>query len=42
MGATWEHPAGLYFRRAQVSRRLLAGHGAAAAEVGRRLLTATA
>ena len=39
MGATWEHPAGLYFRRAQVARRLLGGHGAAATEVGRRLLT---
>lgn len=41
MGATWEHPAALYFRRAQVARRLLAGHEAAAAEVGRRLLGAS-
>lgn len=41
MGATWEHPAALYFRRAQVARRLLGGHAAAATEVGRRLLTAT-
>jgi alkylation response protein AidB-like acyl-CoA dehydrogenase len=40
MGSTWEHPAALYFRRAQVTRRLLAGQAAAAAEVGRRLLTA--
>ena len=39
IGATWEHPASLYFRRAQVARRLLGGHGAAAAEVGRRLLS---
>ena len=38
MGATWEHPAALYVRRAQVARRLLGGHGAAATEVGRRLL----
>jgi alkylation response protein AidB-like acyl-CoA dehydrogenase len=42
LGATWEHPAALYFRRAQVTRRLLGGHGAAATEVGRRLLTAAA
>ncbi len=42
MGATWEHPAALYFRRAQVARRLLAGHGATATEVGRRLLIAAA
>ena len=42
MGATWEHPAGQYFRRAQVARRLLGGHAAAATEVGRRLLTAPA
>jgi alkylation response protein AidB-like acyl-CoA dehydrogenase len=41
MGATWEHPAALYFRRAQVTRRLLGGQAAAAAEVGRRLLTVT-
>ena len=28
-GATWEHDAPLYFRRAQLSRRLLGGtHGA--------------
>ena len=42
MGATWEHPAAQYFRRAQVARRLLGGTGAAATEVGRRLLTAPA
>lgn len=42
IGATWEHPAGQYFRRAQVARRLLGGHGAAATDLGRRLLTARA
>ena len=26
IGATWEHDAPLFFRRAQLSRRLLGGH----------------
>ena len=29
IGATWEHDAPLYFRRAQLSRRLLGGTAAA-------------
>ncbi len=42
MGATWEHPAALYFRRAQLSRRLIGGQGGAATDVGRRLMAAAA
>jgi alkylation response protein AidB-like acyl-CoA dehydrogenase len=33
IGATWEHDAPLYFRRAQLSRRLLGGHADAADRV---------
>lgn len=42
MGATWEHPAALFFRRAQLSRRLLGGQDMAARDVGRLLLHAAA
>jgi alkylation response protein AidB-like acyl-CoA dehydrogenase len=38
IGATWEHDAPLYFRRAQLSRRLLGGTGAATDRVGGLLL----
>ncbi len=38
MGVTWEHDAQLYFRRAQVTRRLLGGSDAAAESVGAELL----
>jgi alkylation response protein AidB-like acyl-CoA dehydrogenase len=40
IGATWEHDAPLYFRRAQLSRRLLAGTADAADRVACELLTA--
>lgn len=40
IGATWEHDAPLYFRRAQLSRRLLGGLGDAADRVAERLLAA--
>jgi alkylation response protein AidB-like acyl-CoA dehydrogenase len=40
IGATWEHDAPLYFRRAQLSRRLLGGTAAAADRVAGELLTA--
>jgi alkylation response protein AidB-like acyl-CoA dehydrogenase len=40
IGATWEHDAPLYFRRAQLSRRLLAGTADAADRVAGELLTA--
>jgi len=40
IGATWEHDAPLYFRRAQLSRRLLAGTTDAADRVAGELLTA--
>ena len=36
IGATWEHDAPLYFRRAQLSRRLLGGHGRRRRPRGRR------
>jgi alkylation response protein AidB-like acyl-CoA dehydrogenase len=39
IGATWEHDAPLYFRRAQLSRRLLGGEAAAADRVAGELLT---
>ena len=43
IGATWEHDAPLYFRRAQLSRRLLAGtHDAADRVAGEALRTAGA
>ncbi len=38
IGATWEHDAPLYFRRAQLSRRLLGGTGAATDRVAGELL----
>jgi len=38
-GATWEHDAPLYFRRAQLSRRLLGGTGAATDRVAGELMT---
>ncbi|MGI8730894.1 MAG: acyl-CoA dehydrogenase family protein [Solirubrobacteraceae bacterium] len=40
IGATWEHDAPLFFRRAQVSRRLLGGVGDAADRVAGELLGA--
>jgi alkylation response protein AidB-like acyl-CoA dehydrogenase len=39
IGATWEHDAPLYFRRAQLSRRLLGGTGQASDRVAGELLT---
>lgn len=42
IGATWEHDAPLYFRRAQLSRRLLGGTGDAADRVADVLLTGAA
>jgi alkylation response protein AidB-like acyl-CoA dehydrogenase len=38
IGATWEHDAPLYFRRAQLTRRLVGGHGDATDRVAERLL----
>jgi alkylation response protein AidB-like acyl-CoA dehydrogenase len=40
IGATWEHDAPLYFRRAQLSRRLLAGSEDAADRVAAEMLAA--
>jgi alkylation response protein AidB-like acyl-CoA dehydrogenase len=40
IGATWEHDAPLFFRRAQIARRLLGGGGGAADRVAGELLTA--
>lgn len=40
IGATWEHDAPLYFRRAQLARRLLAGTSDSADRVAGELLTA--
>jgi alkylation response protein AidB-like acyl-CoA dehydrogenase len=40
IGATWEHDAPLYFRRSQLSRRLLGGTGAATDRVAGELLAA--
>jgi alkylation response protein AidB-like acyl-CoA dehydrogenase len=42
IGATWEHDAPLFFRRAQLSRRLLAGDGDAADRVAGELLRVAA
>ena len=43
IGATWEHDAPLYFRRAQLSRRLLAGtHDATDRVAGEALIRASA
>ena len=39
IGATWEHDAPLYFRRAQLSRRLLGGDAGAADRVAGELIT---
>jgi alkylation response protein AidB-like acyl-CoA dehydrogenase len=39
IGATWEHDAPYYFRRAQLSRRLLGGSGSATDRVAGELLT---
>jgi alkylation response protein AidB-like acyl-CoA dehydrogenase len=41
IGATWEHDAPLYFRRAQLTRRLLGGHADATDRVAGELLAAT-
>ena len=38
IGATWEHDAPLYFRRAQLSRRLIGGTGAATDRVAGELI----
>jgi alkylation response protein AidB-like acyl-CoA dehydrogenase len=40
IGATWEHDAPLYFRRAQLSRRLLGGTTGASARVADELFAA--
>ncbi|MEA2495724.1 MAG: hypothetical protein QOJ29_3635, partial [Thermoleophilaceae bacterium] len=40
IGATWEHDAPLFFRRAQLSRRLLGGVGGATDRVAGELLSA--
>ena len=40
IGATWEHDAPLFFRRAQLSRRLLGGLGEAADRVAGELMSA--
>ena len=40
IGATWEHDAPLFFRRAQVNRRLLGGTGDATDRVARETLAA--
>lgn len=42
IGATWEHDAPYYFRRAQLSRRLLGGAGSATDRVAGELLGAAA
>ena len=42
IGATWEHDAPLFFRRAQLSRRLLGGTGDATDRVAGELLRAAA
>ena len=42
IGATWEHDAPLYFRRAQLSRRLLGGTAGASARVADELFAAAA
>jgi|HubBroStandDraft_3_1064219.scaffolds.fasta_scaffold01273_3 alkylation response protein AidB-like acyl-CoA dehydrogenase len=42
IGATWEHDAPLFFRRAQLSRRLLGGTGAATDRVAGELIAQAA
>jgi alkylation response protein AidB-like acyl-CoA dehydrogenase len=39
LGATWEHDASLYYRRAELSRRLAGGADAAADAVAEELLS---
>ncbi len=39
IGATWEHDAPLFFRRAQLSRRLLAGTHDATDRVAERTMS---
>jgi alkylation response protein AidB-like acyl-CoA dehydrogenase len=39
IGATWEHDAPLFFRRAQLSRRLVGGAGGATDRVAGELMT---
>jgi alkylation response protein AidB-like acyl-CoA dehydrogenase len=42
IGATWEHDAPLFFRRAQLSKRLLAGGGDSAERIADQLFTQAA
>ena len=42
IGATWEHDAPLYFRRAQLSRRLLGGTAGATHRSGELIAQADA
>jgi alkylation response protein AidB-like acyl-CoA dehydrogenase len=42
IGATWEHDAPLFFRRAQLSKRLLGGGGDSAERIADQLLTQAA
>lgn len=42
IGATWEHDAPLYFRRAQLTRRLLGGTGSATDRVAEELMAQAA
>ncbi|HEY8584778.1 MAG TPA: acyl-CoA dehydrogenase, partial [Capillimicrobium sp.] len=42
IGATWEHDAPLFFRRAQLNRRLLGGTGAATDRVAGELVSGVA
>jgi len=42
VGATWEHDASLYYRRAELARRLAGGADAAAEQVARELLAGAA
>ena len=42
IGATWEHDAPLFFRRAELSRRLLGGTHDAADRVAERMLAGRA
>ena len=42
IGATWEHDAPLYFRRAQTARRMLGGHGQAIDRVAGEVLAGAA
>ena len=42
IGATWEHDAPLFFRRAQLSRRLLGGTGDATDRVAEETMQSAA